>query len=253
LPRVVGLPRDVIRLYEACATDDPQGRPSATEVAEALYRLTGPAPLARPVRLVPPLRYGARATDRSSGAAATASVPSARRPRQRAVVMASAAAVAVVVSIFGVQLANGTATPGGREAEAAVEGAHPATTSPKPGTPAPSPTTAQVREISATTPPAVRKKAPARGTTPVDTPTTTPANRPTTRPVTSPTTAPATTPPPVRPTPSRTPDSTPAPTDPPVEPTDPETTEPPEETTPPVETPPVTASPEAQDDSESLV
>ncbi|MCY1136691.1 protein kinase [Actinoplanes sp. Pm04-4] len=246
LPRFAGLPRELVRLYEASTAEDPAARPSATELAEAFRLLTSPAPLARPIQ---PLRYGARPL---TPAPATKSPPTmSQRSRRRATVMASAAVVAAVVSVFGIQLANGTATPGGRPAEAAVEGAGPAKTSPKVTKPAPSASTSpaapRIREAdSSTTTTTVRKKN--RRTTPVDSPTTTPTKRPaaTKPPVVSPSTPPVTTPPVTKPPTKPTePETT---TPPPTKPTEPETTTPPVET-PPVETPPVTTSPQAEDDS----
>ncbi|WP_250036471.1 serine/threonine-protein kinase [Paractinoplanes maris] len=231
LPRILGLPRDVARLYEACTTEDPGGRPSAIDVSEAFRRVTGPV---RPLTVI---RSG-------SGSTATEPVTPSRRSRRRATVMASAAVVAAVVSIFGVQLANGTVTPGGKEAEAAVDGGHPATTSPRPTTAAPSPTTPSVREVAATKPVTVRKKN--RRTTRVTTPTTAPATPPpTTKPSAPPSKPPVTTPPAKpQPTPTRTPDAPPPPTEPTVEPTEPEATPPPAEETPAEENPPATTGPE---------
>jgi len=109
LPAIPGLPREIVRLYEACTADDPARRPSAAAVADTLRRAAGLAPAVRPAavltRTVP-------------------AVPRQRtRPRHRAAFTASMAVAAAFVSVLGLQVANGGATPGGREAEAAVEGA----------------------------------------------------------------------------------------------------------------------------------
>jgi serine/threonine protein kinase len=246
LPRVSGLPREVIRLYEACTADDPQDRPPASTVAETLRRVAGPAPLTRPAQPIPPVRPVVHAP---ASSAVTQPVPSRRRSRRRAMVMASAAVVTAFLSILGVQLANGTATPGGREAEAAVEGGHPETTSPHPTSPAPStsPTTARTHRTTDTTIATVRKRTTAPGKRPAATPTSTPSSRPAT-PSATPSDPPKSSSPPVKPTPTQTPDDNPTHTDPPTEPTDPGTTSPPEETTPPV-----SHSPEAQSEDQPEV
>ncbi|WP_239147867.1 serine/threonine-protein kinase [Paractinoplanes tereljensis] len=194
------LPRDLSRLLEECATESGL---TAASVAEALRQIAGPVSIPR-------------------------SVPPARtRSRRRTAVLASAAAVAAVLSILGLQLANGTDTPGGRSAEAAVEGPHPATTTPLITSLAPTsrPTvTATVRKPAATSAGHVRKKAPTpRPTTPSASPS-----------PTEPTASPS----PTEPTPSPTPDDSPAPTktaEPTAEPTTPA----------PEDTPPTTATPEA--------
>ncbi|MGK5683653.1 protein kinase domain-containing protein [Actinoplanes sp. URMC 104] len=238
LPRIAGLPRELVRLYEECTADDPQARPSATAVAEALRQAVRPAPLPRPARPMPAFRVASL-------------IPATHRPQRRTTVMTSVAVVAAVLSILGAQLANGTATPGGRKAEAAVEGAvegtRPVTVSPRPsGTPSSTPT-ARVRRTTETTTIRVRKKTTTRHTAPAADPTTTPAPRPSTTPPAAPSKPPASTPPPQQPTPSKTPDHSPAPTDPPVEPTDPGPSSPPEQT------PPVTSSPTAESRTDQAV
>ncbi|MBM2619468.1 serine/threonine protein kinase [Actinoplanes sp. LDG1-06] len=216
LPRKLVLPREMVRLYKACTADDPGARPSAAAVAEALRRITGPVPHA-----------------------VSAAAP--HRSRRRAMAMGAVAVVAAIVSVVGAQLANGTATPGGREAEAALEGAHPATTSPSPSRPAPSMSpTAGISQTGATTTTVRRKEAPRRETvSPSPSKTATP-------PATSSPAVPSSPPPtstPPKPSTSPTPDTSPSPTDPPVvEPTDPPATE------PPATTPPVTTVPETPDD-----
>ncbi|MEU4244102.1 protein kinase [Actinoplanes sp. NPDC026619] len=195
LPRITGVPRDLVGFYDACATES---RPEATAAAEILRRIAGPTQHPRPARPA--------------------------RSRRRTAVMASAAAVAAVLSILGVQLANGTATPGGRSAEAAVEAPHPATTTPLITSLAPTsrPATTSVRKSSATSVGHVRRKA-----------ATTPAQRPTTPPA-SPSSSPSATPTPTAATSSPTPDDTPQPTEPTTAPTTPA----------PDDTPPVTPSAE---------
>jgi len=125
LPAIAGLPRDIIRLYEACIADDPTRRPSAAEVAGTLRRAAGKPPTVRPAtvitRTIPPVRR--------------------KRSRSRAAITASIAVAAAFASIIGLQVANGYSTPGGRQAEAAVEGA-PAPQPPQPVT-TPIPTSAQ--------------------------------------------------------------------------------------------------------------
>jgi serine/threonine protein kinase len=60
LPGIAGLPREIIRLYEACVADDPAQRPSAAEVADILRRAAGKAPTVRRAaaitRTIPPVR-----------------------------------------------------------------------------------------------------------------------------------------------------------------------------------------------------
>jgi serine/threonine protein kinase len=134
LPGIAGLPREIIRLYEACVADDPAQRPSAAEVADILRRAAGKAPTVR------------------RAAAITRTIPPVRpqRSRSRAAITASIAMAAAFVSVIGLQVANGYSTPGGRQAEAAVDGAPaPATRAPQPTT-APTPTSTQpVRDIPA--------------------------------------------------------------------------------------------------------
>ncbi|GIE25507.1 hypothetical protein Ahu01nite_086090 [Winogradskya humida] len=48
LPRIPGLPRDIIRLYEACTSEDPARRPTAAHAAETLRRTAGLMPTVRP-------------------------------------------------------------------------------------------------------------------------------------------------------------------------------------------------------------
>ncbi|MFI7547890.1 serine/threonine-protein kinase [Actinoplanes sp. NPDC049599] len=124
LPGITGLPREIIRLYEACVADDPARRPAAADVAGTLRRAAGIAPTVRSAavltRTVPPVRR--------------------KRSRSRAPITASIAVAAAFVSIIGLQVANGYSTPGGRQAEAAVDGA-PAPPAPRPViTPAPTAT-----------------------------------------------------------------------------------------------------------------
>ncbi|WP_249998429.1 serine/threonine protein kinase [Actinoplanes sp. M2I2] len=272
LPRVSGLPREIVHLYEACTAEDPEARPSAAAVAETLRRVAGPAPLTGPTGPAPLTRPARSARSRPARPVAPTSAvapgvspapavasgvspaphavsptrpASPRRSRRRATVMGSLAVAAVLASIVGLQLANGTVTPGGREAEAAVEGVQPTTTPPRPSSPAPSssPTTVRVQQTNETTTVSVRKKAKAR-TSPAGTPTTTPPTRRPTTPPAVPSSPPATSSPPAEPTPTPTPDETAPPVEPTVEPTDPETTAPPETD------PPVTTDPETPGDGE---
>ncbi|MBU2667848.1 protein kinase [Actinoplanes bogorensis] len=214
LPRIAGLPREISRLYQACTADDPDERPSAAEVAEALRRV-GAAPTVLPVR--PRVQT------------TPASATPRRRSRRRTALAATGALVAVVLSVVGVQLANGTVTPGGREAEAAVEAPHQTTTiTPTATSPSPSPSkTKPAAKKTRVRVPAHTEK-PARTTPPSSAPAT-PSATPSTRPTTSPTTAPTTTPP--------IPDDDPEPT---TEPTREPTT--PAPTTPPAPTPPATTT-----------
>ncbi|WP_203773142.1 serine/threonine-protein kinase [Paractinoplanes deccanensis] len=221
LPRVSGLPRDIVRLYEACTAEDPAERPTAAAVAETFRRVAGPTPLTRPARSsVPQLRA---ATHSAPAAAAPAPAGKPRRSRRRATVMASAAVLTAVMSILGVQLANGADTPGGRKAEAAVEGTPPPATAPAPGSPSPStsPTTAQVQDTTEAHTVRVRRT--------TEAPPKKPAAKPTT-------TRPPASEQPEDPTPSATPDDTPSPTDDPTtEPTDEPTDDPTEPTDDPTE------------------
>jgi eukaryotic-like serine/threonine-protein kinase len=122
LPAIAGLPREVIRLYEACVAEDPARRPPAAEIAEILRRVAGKAPTVRSAavltRTIPPVKR--------------------KRSRSRAPITASIAVAAAFVAVIGLQVANGYSTPGGRPADAAVDGA-PVPQQPKPIT-APKPT-----------------------------------------------------------------------------------------------------------------
>ncbi|MEV4343228.1 protein kinase [Actinoplanes sp. NPDC049596] len=237
LPRISGLPKDIIRLYEACTAEDPQERPTAESVAETLRSLSGPAPLTRTEHQLPMLRGAADWAP--LGVTATPAKP-ARRPigRRRAALVGALAAVATVLSILGLQLANGGKTPGGKPAEAAVESPHPAATSPRPSSPA-----ATTPATSAPVYQQVEKtETPARNKTkkPRKSPSAKPSKKPTT-PSATPSSTPSSSPKPTDPPPSQTPDPTDPATDPTEQPTDPETTPPTEDTTPPT-TPTTTKS-----------
>ena len=210
LPGIAGLPREIIRIYEACIADDPARRPSATEVSRTLRRAAGQSPTVRPA------------------AAITRTIPPVRtRSRSRMTLTASIAVAAAFVSVIGLQVANGYSTPGGREAEAAVDGppasqAPPQATTPKPTStrpvrvrpvdddnpPARKPTDRWTRE--ATTPPHQSRPKPKPSSA---APTATPTTRPP-KPGTPPSDPPPTTTEPDPPT------DPPATTEPPVEPTD---------------------------------
>ncbi|GAB2602548.1 serine/threonine protein kinase [Paractinoplanes abujensis] len=253
LPRLAGLPRDLVRLYEACTAEDPANRPTANDIAETLRRLGHTAPLARPafapVRLgLPPAATPAVTPVRPAlspvryHAAVSPAAPAARRrSRRRVTVIGSAAVVTAILSIIGVQLLNGTATPGGREAEAAIEAVDPPATSAKPSaapqTPLPTTRTRQTNDTKTVT---VRKKL-----TPTDTPSSatpkgTPSSPKPTTPPAKPTKPPATPKPPQQP-PAQPPTTPPVdPTTPPVDPTTQPTTPPPDPTTPPATTAPET-------------
>ena len=205
LPGIAGLPREIIRLYEACVADDPARRPAAGEIAETLRRAAGKAPTVRPAAVI------------------TRTIPPARpRSRARAAITASIAVAAAFVSVIGLQVANGYSTPGGRQAEAAVDGA-PVTRVPQPIS-TPTPTASRpvpavpvdddrpVRRVTDTwtreaTPPPQRPKPSretptAKPTTPPKGPSPTPSEPPptTTEPEPEPTDPPATTDPPTDPT-----------------------------------------------------
>jgi eukaryotic-like serine/threonine-protein kinase len=216
LPGITGLPREIIRLYEACVSDDPARRPPATEVADTLRRAAGKAPTVRPAaaltRTIAPVRR--------------------KRSRSRTAITASIAVAAAFVSVIGLQVANGYSTPGGREAEAAVDGA-PVPQTPQPiATPTPT-STKPIRDVP------TDDDRPARR--PTDTWTreaTTPPQRSKPKPTPS-SGAPSATPASPKPTPS----------DPPTTPTQPEPTkpsEPPATTEPPTEStdPPPDPDPE---------
>ncbi|WP_433729054.1 serine/threonine-protein kinase [Actinoplanes sp. CA-051413] len=238
LPAIAGLPREINRLYEACIADEPARRPSAAEVAETLRRAAGKTPTVRPAavitRTIPPVRR--------------------KRSRSRAAVTASIAVAAAFASIIGLQVANGYATPGGQQAEAAVDGA-PVPPAPRPiTTPVPSPTSTQpvpdvpkddsdrpVRRVTdtwtreATTPPQYSKPKPKPTS---ESPTTRPTTRPT-KPHPTPSDPPPTT---TEPEPEPEPTDPPATTQPPVEPTD-----------PPDEPDPVDPSPPAVEPAQEVV
>ncbi|MFF5075821.1 serine/threonine-protein kinase [Actinoplanes sp. NPDC000266] len=233
LPRISGLPRDIIRLYEACTAEDPSARPTALEIAE-IFRGFAPTPLTRPASHIPPIRSAAHTAPLT---VVTSPSRAPRRSPRRVMVVASAAAAAVVLSIVGVQLVNGTGTPGGRTAEAAVEGTPaPTTTSPtaKP-TPSSSPT-AEPTEETTTTRSGVRRKNTTHTKAPAAKPTTK-ATKPSATPSASPSSPPKTSKPPAEPTPSDTPDETTPPAEPTDDPTDPTTAPTTEDTTPPTTKP----------------
>ncbi|MEV4642346.1 serine/threonine-protein kinase [Actinoplanes sp. NPDC049548] len=241
LPRIPGLPREVIRLYDACVAEDAAQRPSAATAAEILRRAAAPVPTVRPP------------------VAVIGSVPAVvrrTRSRRRAAVTASIAVAAAVFSIVGLQVANGYATPGGRQAEAAVDGGTGAGTMPRkpqiPTTIAPPPaSSAPGRDEPVDAEPPLHRRttapAPETTTTTADTPThpehssaPEPGPRPTT--TTAPTTTPTRNPPP---TPTRTPTHPPTTTTAPDPDPEPTTTAP--TTTPPTEsttTPPQSPEPE---------
>ncbi|MGA5298428.1 serine/threonine-protein kinase [Nucisporomicrobium flavum] len=242
LPHVAGLPREITRLYEACIADDPARRPTAAQVAEGLRRASGTAPAVRPAALLT-----------RSVPALTRTVPAAQRTRsrRRAAVTASAAVAAAVISILGLQVANGYSTLRGRQAEAAVERA------PGAGIPARTPqpmTTPRVTSAAPVLVAPLERDQPVRATTDTATGTqvrddTRPHRPVRTTPPAPPTSAPAT---PTRPptTPPHTP-SNPPPTssqpDPEPSQTPPHTTPPPESTetppTPDPTDPPATTAP----------
>jgi eukaryotic-like serine/threonine-protein kinase len=229
LPGIPGLPREIIRLYEACVADDPARRPSAAEVAAVLRRAAGLAPTVRPAAVL--TRTIAPVGRKRS------------RSRSRAAVTASIAVAAAFVTVLGLQVANGYSTPGGRQAEAAVDGAAapripqpittPAAVSPRPtARVAPVDDDNPIRRITdprtyeATTPPRNAKPKPARSSE-------APATRPTTPPK-KPDPVPSDPPPTSAEPEPEPPTDPPATTDPPVEPTEP-TQEPDPEDTPPVD------------------
>jgi serine/threonine-protein kinase len=215
LPGIAGLPREIIRLYEDCIADDPARRPAAADVAEVLRRASGKAPTVRP-----------------AAAVITRTIPPVRRQpsRSRAAITASIAVAAAFVSIIGLQVANGYSTPGGRTAEAAVDGA-PAPPAPRPVV-TPKPTSAKpVADVPADDERPVRPvtdtwtreaTSPPRYTEPRPKPS---SEAPTTAPVTPPTDPGPTPsdPPPTsaEPEPDPEPSDPPATTEPPTEPTDP--------------------------------
>ena len=205
LPGIAGLPREIIRLYEACIADDPTQRPSAADVAEILRRTAGKLPTVRPAaavtRTIPPVRR--------------------KRSRSRTAITASIAVAAAFVSIIGLQVANGYSTPGGRQAEAAVDA--PATRAPQPVT-TPTPASTQpVRDVPADGDRAVRRITDGwsrKATSPPD------RSKPRPKPSSeAPTAAPTT--PPAGPGPT--------PSNPPPTSTEPEPSEPPATTVPPIE------------------
>ncbi|WP_158647643.1 serine/threonine-protein kinase [Actinoplanes sp. ATCC 53533] len=259
LPAIAGLPREIIRLYEACVADDPTRRPPAADVAAILRRAAGKASTVRPAAgkastvrpaagkasTVRPAAGKASTVRPAAGkapivrpaAAITRAIPPMRRKRSRtrATVTASIAMAAAFVSVIGLQVANGYSTPEGRRAEAAVDGA-PATLAPQPVT-TPTPTsTRPVRDVP------VKDERPARRAADTWTREATspprqskPAPKPSSE---APTTAPTTPPAGPRPTPS----------DPPPTSTAPEPSEPPASTGPPTEP---TQSPPAPDPEEA--
>ncbi|MFG1994000.1 protein kinase [Actinoplanes sp. NPDC048988] len=236
LPRISGLPRDIIRLYESCTAEDPSARPTALEVAE-VFRGFAPTPLTRPASHIPPIRSAAHPAPPT-----VASSPSRppRRSRRRVTVVASAAAVAVLLSIVGVQLINGTGTPGGKTAEAAVEATTPPATPPRTISPTPStaPTTepAEEEEATTTTRYGGRKRNTTHTKAPAAKPTSKPA-KPSATPSKSPSSAPETSEPSTEPTPTKSPDDTKPPVEPTDDPADPTTPPTTEDTTPPTTKP----------------
>ncbi len=152
LPRISGLPREIVKLYEACTADKPEQRPTAAEARAVLRRAAGLVPTLRPqISLLPAVPRAAGTLVTAAPAATTVAAPETpaapsrpagllpkyvlsrsrppgsrpqqQRSRRRAAAVASMAVATAVVSVLGLQLANGTANPGGRTAEAAVDGA----------------------------------------------------------------------------------------------------------------------------------
>ncbi|XVV15326.1 serine/threonine-protein kinase [Actinoplanes sp. CA-131856] len=235
LPRLSGLPRDIIRLYEACTAEDPADRPTALEIAEIL-RGFAPTPLTRPASHIPSVRSATQTVPVTPAVTAV----SPRRSRRRVTVVASAAAVAVILSIVGVQLVNGTGTPGGKQAEAAVEGTPPppaATPRTSSATPSSAPATEPDEETTSTTRYGGQTKNPGYTKSPGKKPTKKPTKSPSATPSATPSSAPETVEPSKEPTPSKTPDETEPPVDPTDDPTDPTTAPTTEDTTPPTTAP----------------
>ncbi|GAA2564146.1 serine/threonine-protein kinase [Winogradskya consettensis] len=204
LPRIPGIPRDLIRLYEACTADDPARRPTAAAAADILRR---------------------------SSESLTAFIPAmgTTRSRRRGVVMAALGVVTVALTVVGMQLANGAATPGGHPADAAVGETPPAATTPAvPGSstrPVIAPEPTAVVPVESTVPSRPRsssKPAPSVSASRSASPSASPSGSPTPS------------------TPTESPDTSPTPT----EPVDPTTDPDPSST--PVETPPPTPTGEAQ-------
>ncbi|MFI5931947.1 serine/threonine-protein kinase [Actinoplanes sp. NPDC051494] len=208
LPRIPELPREIIRLYEACTADDPARRPTAAAAAEILRRCSEPL---------------------------TALIPAVRTTRsgRRTVVTVTLGAVTVALSVLGLQLANGAETPGGHPADAAVGETPPAASAPALVVSSAPPSAAPEPAATTVVPVTVRTSAPVwRTTSPKPSVSaSSPSPSPST-PSASPSDSPS-------PEPSTTPES-PDVSSPPVEPeepgTDPEPSTPPEE--PPVVVPP---------------
>ncbi|WP_067502073.1 serine/threonine-protein kinase, partial [Actinoplanes sp. TFC3] len=108
LPRIAGLPREVARIYEASTAEDPAKRPTAQAVAEVLRTAATTAPELRPAFRI------------------SIPAPVQGRSRRRALVTGAVAVMTAVLSIMGLQLANGASTPGGHKAEAAADNPQPA-------------------------------------------------------------------------------------------------------------------------------
>ncbi|MEV8508537.1 protein kinase [Actinoplanes sp. NPDC051475] len=190
LPRIPGLPRDVVRLYDACVAEEADRRPSAAEAAEILRHAASPLPTVRPP------------------VAVVGNLPAARRTRsrRRAAVTASIAVAAAVFSVVGLQVANGYSAPRGRQAEAAVEGPADAVAptrtpqvSARPPAPSitPRPATARpIRDVPVAAEPPVQRQTdtPARDVTTSPTHHTSPPAKPSSRPTTTAPTRPSSSP-----------------------------------------------------------
>lgn len=125
LPRVTGLPKELIRLYEACTSQDTWRRPSAAEAAVILRKAAMGALVPAQLRPVVEGRPAAAAPR--------------LRSRRRKLAMASMAAAAAVASILAIQFPN-TNDNHGSTAEAAVDGPAAVRTTPSSTSPLPSPT-----------------------------------------------------------------------------------------------------------------
>ncbi|GGQ49517.1 serine/threonine-protein kinase [Couchioplanes azureus] len=167
LPRIAGLPREIIRLYDDCTAEEADRRPSAASAVEVLRRAIGRLPAVRPAvaRVTAATTAGGVAALTAVGTAALDGVPAGSaavataagrgpalaalgrvpaltaignvpgavvggvraigrtRSRRRVAATASMAVAAAIVSILGLQIANGGAAPHGRQAEAAADGA----------------------------------------------------------------------------------------------------------------------------------
>ncbi|GAA2568101.1 hypothetical protein GCM10010435_47380 [Winogradskya consettensis] len=110
LPRIPGLPRDIIRLYEACTAEDPARRPTAAHAAETLRRAAGLMPTVRPA--IGGLLPGTRSQRSAVGAGTGLGGAAASGPADRFGFAGSAGRLAAAGSAGRLAVAGSAASAG---------------------------------------------------------------------------------------------------------------------------------------------